>query len=55
MPEGQQLETVESEAGPPFIGLVQVHTLVPSNNELGVLGRVGQGGAAQRAAVGTEL
>lgn len=44
---GQQLVSIESEAGPSFIRLVQVHTFVSSHNELGVLGRIRQTGAAQ--------
>lgn len=43
----QQLVSIKSEAGPTFIRLVQVHTLISSHYELGVLGRVRQTGAAQ--------
>lgn len=44
---GQQLVSIKSEAGPSFIRLVQVHTLISSHNELGVLGGIRQTGAAQ--------
>lgn len=55
MPVGQQLVAIEGETWPPLIRLVQVHAVVPGNNELGVLGRIGQRGAAQGAAVGVQL
>ena len=55
VPVGQQLLPLEGEAGPPLVGLVQVHALVPRHDELGVLGWVGEGGAAQGTAVRVQL
>lgn len=55
MPVGQQLVSIEGKAGPSFIGLVQVHTFITSHNELGVLGGICQGGAAQSTAVCVQL
>lgn len=44
---GQQLVSIEGKAGSSFIRLVQVHTFITSDNELGILGRICQGGALQ--------
>lgn len=55
MPVSQQLVSFEGEAGPSFIRLVQVHTFITSHNELGILGGICQGGAAQRTAVSVQL
>lgn len=46
---------VECETGPPFVGLVKVHTLVPRDDELGVLVGVCEHGATQRTAVSVQL
>ncbi|TNN80111.1 hypothetical protein EYF80_009622 [Liparis tanakae] len=53
--EGGTLVSIEGEAGPSFVRLVQVHAFLTGHNELGVLGRVCQGGAAQRTAVCIQL
>lgn len=55
MPVGQQLVSVEGEAGPSFIGLVQVHTFISGYDELGVLGGICQGGAAQCTSMCVQL
>lgn len=55
MPVGQQFGSVEGEAGPSFVGLVQVHAFVSRHDELGVLGGVCEGGAAQCTAVCIQL
>lgn len=52
---GQQLVSVKSKAGSSFVGLVQVHALIPRHNKLGILRRICQGGAAQCTAVRIQL
>lgn len=42
-PVGDELMALEGKAGPTFIWLVKVDTLISSNNELQVLRRVAQG------------
>lgn len=55
MPVGQQLVAFEGKAGPSFVGLVQVHAFVAGHDELGVLGGIGEGRAAQRTAMCVQL
>lgn len=55
VPMGQQLVSFEGKARPTFIRLVQVHTFITSYNELGILGRICQGGAAQCTSVCIQL
>lgn len=52
---GQQFMSIESKAGPSFIGLVQVHTFISSHNELGILGGICQTGAAQGTSMCIQL
>lgn len=52
---GQQLVSIKSKAGPSFIRLIQVHTFITSHNELGILGRICQGGAAQGTSMCIQL
>lgn len=55
MPVGQQLVSIEGKAGPSFIRLIQVHAFITSHNELGILGGICQGGAAQSTAMCIQL
>lgn len=48
---GQQLVSIKGKARSSFIRLVQVNTFITSHNELGILGGICQGGAAQCTAV----
>lgn len=52
---GQKLVSIEGKAGPSFIRLIQVHTFITSHNELGILGRICQGGAAQGTSMCIQL
>lgn len=45
----------KGKARPTFIRLVQVHAFITSYNELGILGRICQGGAAQCTSVCIQL
>ena len=55
MPVSQQFGSVEGKAGPSFIGLVQVHAFVSGHKELGILGGICEGGAAQPTAMCIQL
>lgn len=46
---------LKGKAGPTFVWLIEVDTLISGNNELQVLRRVAQGGAAQTTTMGVQL
>ena len=55
MPLGEQLVSIEGEAGPSLIRLIQVHAFITGHNELGILGRICKRGAAESTAMCIKL